>query len=285
VNGRTAAPPKAFVTGWPVAHSRSPLIHAHWLAELGLEGSYERVAVEPEGFASFMQGLQEEGFRGGNITIPHKEAALRLVDEADETARAIGAVNTVWFEGARLYGSNTDAYGFLASLDESAPGWERRTGLALVLGAGGAARAVLYALAQRGIPEILLVNRTPERAEALARTTRCARPHPWDGMAGVLPAADLLVNTTPLGMPGRDAVPLDLRALKPGALVTDLVYVPLETGLLANARARGHPTVDGLGMLLHQAAPGFERWFGRPPSVTPQLRRLIEAHLPAPGPC
>lgn len=272
---------KAFVTGWPIHHSRSPVIHGTWLRELELAGSYERIAVEPAAFPAFLSNLREAGFTGGNVTIPHKEAAFAGVARRDGAAEAIGAVNTVWFEDDQLVGGNTDAYGFAANLDERLPGW-RDADDALVLGAGGAARAVVHALAEAGIRRIRIVNRTPERAEALAQSF--ARPDFTVEGAGAereaawLAGADLVVNTRPWVT--REAEP-DLSALAQAALVTDIVYVPLETPILRAARQRGLRSADGLGMLLHQAVPGFERWFGRRPSVSEELRQALLADIEA----
>jgi shikimate dehydrogenase len=273
-------PRRAFVCGHPIAHSRSPKIHGYWLARYGIEGSYSAVDVAPEDFADFAASVRAGAYVGGNVTIPHKEAAFRAVDRRDEAATAIGAVNTLWVENGLLHGSNTDAYGFAANLDERSPGWDRSAGVAVVLGAGGAARAVLYALKQRGFEEIRLLNRTVGRAEALAREFGPAvSAHALGQADSLISDAGLLVNTTAAGMHGEPELELDLGRLPQDALVTDLVYVPLETPLLAAARRAGLKTVDGLGMLLHQAVPGFERWFGRRPEVTPELRDLIIADL------
>ncbi|WP_019994627.1 shikimate dehydrogenase [Aureimonas ureilytica] len=275
--------PRAFVTGWPIRHSRSPLIHGTWLGALGLAGSYERIAVEPDAFPAFLANLRDAGFTGGNVTIPHKEAAFAGVARRDAAAEAIGAVNTVWFEGDQLVGGNTDAYGFSANLDERLSGW-RDAEEALVLGAGGAARAVVHALAEAGVRRIRIVNRTRERAEALAAAF--ARPGLELEGAGeerealFLQSADLVVNTRP---PVAEAPEPDLSALAEAALVTDIVYVPLETPILKAARQRGLRTADGLGMLLHQAVPGFERWFGRRPSVGEALREALLADIAAKG--
>lgn len=273
---------RAFVVGYPISHSRSPLIHGFWLRELGIEGSYERIAVEPAAFEAFATTLAGQGFAGGNVTVPHKEAAFRLASVDDPVARDLEAVNTLWLEQGVLKGMNTDVIGFLANLDQEAPGWSERLRQAVVLGAGGASRAIVYALLQRGAERILLANRTLDRAEALARhfgpkVTALA----WSEAAAALQTADLLVNTTSLGMKGQPPLDLDLSPLPGTALVTDIVYVPLETPLLAAARRRGLATVDGLGMLLHQAVPGFERWFGARPRVTPQLRALVLADIEA----
>jgi shikimate dehydrogenase len=270
---------KACVIGWPAGHSRSPLIHNFWLAHAGIDGAYERAAVAPEDFPDFVRRLREHGYIGANVTIPHKEAAFRLVDEASETAHALGAANTLWFEDGRLMGDNTDVRGFLAHLDDAAPGWDAAAP-ATVLGAGGAARAVVFALLTRGVRDLRLVNRTKARAAALAESAGAAvRVYGWDALAEALDGAGLLVNTTSLGMAGQPALDIDLAPLSPEAVVYDIVYVPLETELLEAARARGLRTVDGLGMLLHQAVPGFARWFGVVPRVTEELRELIAADI------
>jgi shikimate dehydrogenase len=270
---------KAFVCGHPIAHSRSPLIHGHWLAELGIAGSYEAIDVAPADFPAFLRGLEAAGFRGGNVTIPHKEAAFALVDDHDEASALIGAINTVWLEDGRLRATNTDWSGFSANLDAGGPEWGAgRT--AVVLGAGGSARAILHALIRKGYREIRVVNRTVERARDLAdRFGASVSAHGWEGLPELLADADLLVNTTSIGMAGHDGAAVDLAPLKESAVVTDIVYVPLTTPLLAAARARGLKTVDGLGMLLHQAVPGFAHWFGQVPSVTPALRALVIADM------
>ncbi len=275
----TSTGPRAFVVGWPIGQSRSPLIHGHWLETHGLAGSYERIAVPPEEIERFLSELSGSVFVGGNVTVPHKEAAFRSVSERDPVAEATGAVNTLWIENGKLHGANTDAPGFLANLDDRAAGWDRDPRQAVVFGAGGAASAVAWGLKARGFA-VRLVNRTLSRAEALAgRLGTGVSAHGWNEVPALLPDADLVVNTTSLGMTGKDDMTIDLTGLSPDALVTDIVYVPLETPFLAAARARGNRTVDGLGMLLHQAAPGFERWFGLRPSVTPDLRRKILADL------
>lgn len=272
------AEPRAFVTGHPVTHSRSPMIHGHWLSSYGISGSYERVPVTPEDFPAFMATLRDgsSGFVGGNVTIPHKEAAFALADHVDETGRLIGAVNTLWRADGKIQASNTDAYGFAANLDAARPGWDAG-GTAVVLGAGGASRAVLHALTARGFREIRLLNRTLDRARELAdRFGGGIMVAPLDALPEALSGAGLFVNTTSLGMDGSPAPEIDFSVMAGGALVTDIVYVPLETPFMAQARAMGLPTVDGLGMLLHQAVPGFEIWFGRRPEVTAELRALIE---------
>lgn len=271
--------PHAFVVGWPIAQSRSPLIHGHWLAEHGLAGTYERVAVPPDEIETFLRSLPDSEWIGGNVTVPHKEVAFRLAAERDPVAEATGAVNTLWIENGKLHGANTDALGFLANLDDRVGGWDAMPGEAVVLGAGGAASAVAWGLRARGF-RVHLVNRTLARAETLAaRLGPEVGAHGWDEVPHLLATARLLVNTTSLGMTGKDDMTIDLMPLSEDALVTDAVYVPLETPLLAAARARGLATVDGLGMLLHQAVPGFERWFGVRPTVTAELRRLILADL------
>ncbi|MDO9426940.1 MAG: shikimate dehydrogenase [Methylobacterium sp.] len=274
---------KAFVVGYPIAHSRSPLIHGHWLAEHGIAGTYERIDVAPERFPEFLRTLREKGFAGGNVTIPHKEAAFRLVDALTPRAEKIGAVNTVFFDAdGRLWGDNTDAPGFIAHLDQSlGADWPERTGgTALVLGAGGAARAIVVGLLDRGLARIRVANRTHARAEALvALDPRRVAALDWADLPAALSGTGLLVNTTSLGMTGHGALDLDLTPLPATASVADIVYVPLETPLLAAARARGLAAVDGLGMLLHQAVPGFSKWFGVEPRVTPALRDRLVADL------
>ncbi|WP_192255272.1 shikimate dehydrogenase [Mesorhizobium silamurunense] len=272
---------KAFVTGHPIAHSRSPRIHGYWLAKYGIDGSYRAIDVRPEDFAAFLKSLGENGYRGGNVTIPHKEAAFALVERRDEAAEAIGAVNTLWLEEGRLWGGNTDGLGFAGNLDDHAPGWAAN-GPAVVLGAGGASRAVIHALKDRGVSDIRIVNRTLARAEELAdRFGAGVSAHGAGAVGELLADAGLLINTTALGMHGNEGLVADPAGLPGHAIVTDIVYVPLETPLLAAARARGLKTVDGLGMLLHQAVPGFERWFGKRPEVTPELRRMIVADIQA----
>ena len=268
----------ACLIGWPAAHSRSPLIHHYWLRTLGIEGGYNIEAVPPEGFAEFVLHLSAHGFVGANVTIPHKERALALT-KPDARACAVGAANTLWYEGGELRSTNTDIEGFINNLDACAPGWDSATD-ALVLGAGGSARAVVFGLLERGIKRVHLANRTIARAQALADQVGArVDPVAWETIGDLLPRAGLLVNTTSLGMHGQPALKLDVSLLPPRAVVADLVYVPLETPLLAAARARGLKTADGLGMLLHQAVRGFELWFGRRPVVTPELRALVEADL------
>jgi shikimate dehydrogenase len=263
--------------GWPIAHSKSPLIFAHWFAETGCDGAYVRLAVRPEDFAQVFRALPKAGFRGVNVTIPHKVTALELADEASPAARAIGAANTIRFDGnGRIHADNTDSYGFIENLRDGAPSWNPAAGPALVLGAGGAARAVIHALLEGGAPVIRLANRSPARAEALAAHFGSRiELISWAARDTATGGAATIVNTTSLGMTGQPPLALSLTDAPATALVTDIVYAPLETPLLAAARARGLATVDGLGMLLHQARPGFRAWFGADPAVTPALRRAV----------
>jgi shikimate dehydrogenase len=271
-------PPAACLIGWPAAHSRSPLIHHYWLRTLGIEGGYVIEAVPPDEFKDFVFRLSLRGFVGANVTRPHKEQALAL-SKPDARARAVGAANTLWYADGELRSTNTDIEGFINNLDACAPGWDRAED-ALVLGAGGASRAVVFGLIERGIKRVHLANRTPERARALAdQFGATVHPVAWNSIADVLPRAGLLVNTTSLGMHGQPALDIDVGLLPASAVVADLVYVPLETPLLAAARSRGLEVADGLGMLLHQAVRGFELWFGRRPQVTSALRDLVEADL------
>ena len=272
-------PPRAFVIGHPITHSRSPLIHGHWLKHHGLAGSYEKIAVAPDDLGAFIGTLRKAGFAGGNVTVPHKIAVMALADVVDDDARAIGAANTLWFEDGRLHAGNTDVGGYLASLDAEAPGWDAEGGSAVVIGAGGAARAVVHGLLQRGF-EVAIANRTLTRAMALADGFEAdVWAYAWEELPDLLRRADLLVNATTLGMEGQPPLDLQLGALPRGALVSDIVYTPLDTPLIATARDRGNRAVGGLGMLLHQAVPGFARWFGLRPAVTPELRAIVEADV------
>ena len=273
----------AFVTGYPVKHSRSPLIHGHWLETLGLRGFYTRQEVAPEKFAGFVSRLKsgESGFVGGNVTIPHKETAFALADRPDALSEELGAANTLWLEEGRLHATNTDGFGFLANLDAAAPGWGR-TDRAVILGAGGASRAIIQAVRDRGVSEIHVVNRTLGRAQELAdRFGPKVHAHAMAALPEVSTGAGLFVNTTSLGMDGGAAPDFDFSMLAEGAVVTDIVYVPLVTPILRQAVEQGLATVDGLGMLLHQAVPGFEKWFGVRPSVDAALRQLILADMEA----
>jgi shikimate dehydrogenase len=327
---------KAFVVGHPIRHSRSPLIHGHWLRHYGIDGSYERIDVAPVNFADFLRRFPADGYAGGNVTIPHKEAAYAGVERRTVRAQRLKAVNTLWLENGVLWGDNTDVLGFMAHLDASlGKSWERDVDTALVLGAGGAARAIVAGLQDRPLKRILVANRSRGKAEDLIRDlgnryTSTTQPHPeersvpkdeaspeitgpsferpaarapqdegegvrtsaarsggqavleaiaWEDLGPALAGSRLIVNTTSLGMAGQPPLLLDLDGAPPDAVVADIVYVPLRTPLLAAAEERGLRCVDGLGMLLHQAAPGFERWFGVAPEVTPDLRALIAADI------
>jgi shikimate dehydrogenase len=270
---------KACVIGWPAGHSRSPMIHNYWLKLHGLAGAYDKHAVAPADFPAFIDSLPARGYAGANITIPHKETALRLT-KPDAHAKAVGVANTLWYRDGELCSTNTDVEGFLANLDAAAPDWMRGRERALVLGAGGAAHAVVYGLMSRGATRIRLANRHRDRAEALrVRFGAAIEPVDWDRLADELATTELLVNTTSLGMTGMDALALDVGLLPAGAVVADLVYSPLVTPLLGAAAARGLAVADGLGMLLHQAVRGFSLWFGVKPQVTAELRALVEADL------
>jgi shikimate dehydrogenase len=276
---------KAFVVGHPIKHSRSPLIHGHWLKEHGLQGSYERIDVAPVDFGEFLESFGRQGFAGGNVTIPHKEAAFAGVGRRTERAERLRAVNTLWIENGILWGDNTDVLGFMAHLDGSlGTGWEEAVDTALVLGAGGAARGIVAGLQDRALKRILVANRTLSKTEELVRDlagygTVALEALAWEDLDRALSRSQLIVNTTSLGMAGQPPLTVDLGRAPDNAAVADIVYVPLRTPLLAAADERGLKTVDGLGMLLHQAVPGFERWFGVRPQVTPELRALIEADI------
>jgi shikimate dehydrogenase len=273
---------KACIMGHPVSHSRSPMIHGYWLKTLGIAGAYELKDLQPAAFVPFISNLAKNGYVGGNVTIPHKEAAYNTVAARDTAAQAVGAVNTLWLENGKLMGGNSDVHGFIANLDDRAPGWSVPGCKVVILGAGGASRSAVYAFRQRGI-EVHVVNRTLARAQELAQKFG-ARAHGWEEVPKLLPQADVLVNCTSLGMQGKDALVIDLGPLKKSAVVYDIIYVPLETAILAQARKRGHRTVDGLGMLLQQAGFGFRKWFGGDPKVTPELRQIVEADIVAKTP-
>jgi shikimate dehydrogenase len=269
----------ACVIGWPVEHSRSPLIHDYWIRQFGLPAAYRREAVPPERFADFVAHLADRRYVGANVTVPHKETALEL-SKPDALAQAVGAANTLWLDDGVLRSSNTDVEGFVASLDAGVPGWAKIVERAVVLGAGGAARAVVFGLLAQGVGRIHVVNRSLDRATAMQRRfgDRVV-PSSWDHRNDLLAGAGLLVNTTTLGMSGQPRLEIDLAPLAAAAVVADIVYAPLVTPLLAAGRARGLRTVDGLGMLLHQAAGAFARFFGLRPQVTQGLRTLVEADL------
>jgi shikimate dehydrogenase len=277
ITGRTRL---AGIMGWPVSHSRSPALHNFWLDEHGIDGAYVPLPVPPGQLEIALRALPALGFRGCNLTIPHKQAAMTIVDRIDPLAGRIGAVNTIIVAAdGSLEACNTDAYGFRENLLEGAPDWDPEAGPAVVLGAGGAARAVVASLIEAGVAEIRLVNRTPARAERIA--AELAAPgsrisvRPWDAREAALVDAGLLVNTTSLGMTGEPELEIDLAGLPLRAVVVDIVYVPLDTGLLVEARRHGHRTIDGLGMLLHQGRPGFEAWFGAPVRATRELRAAV----------
>jgi shikimate dehydrogenase len=269
----------ACVIGWPVEHSRSPLIHTFWLRQLGIAAEYRREAIPPEHLGHFIAQLAERGYVGANVTVPHKEAVLQL-SKPDALAEAVGAANTLWYENGELLATNTDVEGFVGSLDAAAPGWAAGLESAVVLGAGGAARAVVFGLLQRGLRHIHVVNRSFDRAAPMrARFGERVLPSTWAQRNDVLASGGMLVNTTTLGMSGQGALDIDLSRLGAGAVVADIVYSPLITPLLADARARGLTAVDGLGMLLYQAAGAFARFFGTRPQVSGALRTLVEADL------
>jgi len=287
MNGATSKDgiPHACVIGWPIGHSRSPMIHRWWLKQHGLAGGYDKLAVPPGELEEFLLTLEERGLAGCNVTIPHKERAFEIVTRANPAGvgpmgRRLRAVNTVWLEDGRLHADNTDVHGFMANFRQRLPGWRADGQRVAVLGAGGAARAVVAGFVDAGVGEVTLFNRTLAKAEALAAEMEgpvVARP--LDALPGALPAMDVLVNATSLGMHGQPPLEIDLSQLPEHAAVADIVYTPLETQLLRQARERGLKAVEGLGMLLHQAAPGFEKWFGPRPRVTDELRRLVAADI------
>jgi shikimate dehydrogenase len=272
----------AGVMGWPVKHSRSPRLHSYWLAEHGIDGAYVPLPVAPADLRTALRALPALGFAGTNLTVPHKESALAVIDGIDEVARRIGAVNTVVVRSdGTLEGRNTDAYGFMAHLRQEVPDWQANTP-AVVIGAGGAARAVVVGLIDAGVPEIRIVNRTQARADELQSLGSAVKVHRWVERAAVLEDVGLVVNATTLGMTGCEPLDLSLRRLPERAVIYDIVYSPLETGLLAAGRAAGHAVVDGLGMLLHQARPAFQAFFGTDPAVTAALRDHVLADMKRP---
>lgn len=271
---------QAAVIGWPIEHSRSPMIHGHWIKTYGIDGSYTKIAVRPEDVTAFVRSLAERGLAGCNVTLPHKEAVFRAADVREASAEAVGAANTLWLDDGRLFAANTDTYGFMRHLDVSAPSWREKDRPALLLGAGGAARGIVYGLLEAGVGEVRVANRTLSRAEEIVkhfgpRVTAVA----WADAEAAAGDAGLLVNTTSLGMAKTGPLDFDVMRLPAGATVADIVYVPLETELLRRARARDLLTVDGLGMLLHQAVPGFAKWFGVMPEVTNELREILVADI------
>lgn len=275
---------RACVVGWPIEHSRSPLIHNYWLKHYGIEGSYTKEAVEPDRIEGFLRSLSANGFAGCNVTLPFKETAYRVAARRDEMADIVKAANTLWYEDGALCASNTDIYGFLHSLDDQSPGWDKIGLPAAVLGAGGAARGIIKGLFDRGLQSVRLANRTRERAETLASEfgTKVS-VFAWEDRAIMLADCGLLVNTTSLGMTGKEPLEIGLSEFSIPGVVCDIVYLPLETDLLRRAREAGFHIADGLGMLLHQAVPGFEKWFGVRPKVTAELRELVEADLESEG--
>jgi shikimate dehydrogenase len=275
---------RACVIGWPITQSRSPLIHGYWLNQLGIDGSYAKVAVEPDGAERFLYALAEEGFAGCNVTVPHKEAAYRVADWKDPSAIAVGAANTVWLEDGRICCANTDTYGFMTYLATRAPNWPRPEASVSVLGAGGASRAIVYGLLEAGANTVRVFNRSLARSRNLAayfaalgdgRVEACD----WSDRNRLSANASLLVNTTSVGMNDDGDLGIDMMQLSRDCVVADIVYVPLQTKLLRQAQQAGLTTVDGLGMLLHQAVPGFERWFGQRPAVTRELYDLVAADV------
>ena len=272
----------ACVIGWPIEHSRSPAIHGYWLQHYGIEGTYTKRAVPVDQIVSFLSSLAAEGLAGCNVTIPHKEAAFRKADERAASATAVGAANTLWLENGRLCAANTDTYGYMTYLASEAEDWNRRDAPVSILGAGGAARAIVYGFLEAGVGEIRVFNRSMERAEALAADFGPrVKPMPWDQRSQASTESAVLVNTTSVGLKGAGAIDIDFTDFHPDCIVSDIVYVPLETGFIREARRHGLRTVDGLGMLLHQAVPGFEKWFGVRPEVTDELYDRIAADIEA----
>jgi shikimate dehydrogenase len=275
---------RACVVGWPIKHSRSPLIHNYWLKQHGIEGDYTKEAVEPERAESFFKSLSANGFAGCNVTLPYKETACRIASRRDAMAESIKAANLLYYDNGVLCASNTDVIGFLHNLDNQVPGWDKIGLPAAVLGSGGGARGILKGLLDRGFQSIRLANRTRERAESLASEYGAkVSVFAWEDRAEMLADCGLLVNTTSLGMKGNDPLEIELGAFSIPGVVCDIVYTPLETDLLRRAKEAGFHIADGLGMLLHQAVPAFEKWFGVRPEVTPELRALIVADLEAQG--
>jgi len=284
MNGQTKErakfPLRAAVVGWPIKHSRSPLIHNYWLERHGISERYDKLAIEPDRFPDFVRNLAQSGLRGCNVTIPHKQMAFAMADVRHPDAEAVKAANTLWLENGRLHATNTDTYGFMTHLATSSPNWQDGNGQVALLGAGGATRAIIFGLLASGVDRIHLTNRTRASAEILASEFGPKiRVFDWSDRSKAIEGAKCLINTTSLGMDGYPPLDLDISCLSGSATVADIVYVPLETPLLANARRYGFTAVDGLGMLLHQAAPAFENWYGFRPEVTAELRALVVADL------
>lgn len=270
------APKKAAVVGWPIAHSKSPMIHGYWLKKLGIAGNYKRIGLKPDEFVKGIRDLVSSGYAGCNVTLPHKEAALDLSDTATERARAVGAANTLVFKDGKIHADNTDGAGFIRNIQSTCPDWCAQTGPALVLGAGGAARGIIHALHAAGTPEVFVVNRTYEKAKALSEFFGVSLiALPWGDLSKQIPKTYTFINTTSLGMTGQPPLTVDISLLPKTAVVADIVYTPLKTALLQQGDALGLQTVDGLGMLLHQAVPGFEAWFGTRPVVDDALRHCV----------
>ncbi len=273
---------RACVIGWPIAHSRSPAIHGYWLRRYGIDGSYTKEAVPPDDIEKFLRGMADAGLAGCNATIPHKEAAFRLADEREASAVAVGAANTLWLEGEKLCAANTDTYGYMTYLSLQAEDWNRRDAPVSILGAGGAARAIVHGFLEAGVPDVRVFNRSAARAEALAQDFGPrVKAMPWEKRSRAATESSVLVNTTALGLKGEGTLEMDFTDFHPDCIVSDIVYVPLETGFIRDARRHGLRTVDGLGMLLHQAVPGFEKWFGVRPEVTDELYEMIAADIEA----
>lgn len=271
---------KACVIGWPIEHSRSPLIHGYWLKHYGLDGAYTKVSVKPEDLATFLKSLEANGYAGCNITVPHKEAAFALADVRHASANAAGAANTVWHAQGKLIAANTDTYGYMTYLQARYPDWQASNAPVSILGAGGAARAIVYGFLSAGVSEVRLFNRSKPRAVELARALGPrVKVFDWDERSPSSSTSCVVVNTTTLGMKGEGDTGLDVGLLNPSCIVSDIVYVPLETALLARAKVRGLRTLDGLGMLLHQAVPGFETWFRVTPQVTDELFQLVAREI------
>ncbi len=271
---------RACVIGWPIEHSRSPLIHGYWLKQYGIDGTYTKQAVQPEEVAGFLRSLAAQGYVGCNVTVPHKETAYALADERDASSHAVQAANTLWIDGGKLHAANTDTYGYMTYLDHKVSDWKAHDGPVCVLGAGGAARAIVYGFLDAGVDEVRVFNRTRARSERLVEAFGPrVKAFDWANRSDGAREACVLVNTTSAGLKGSGTLGIDFAGFNEDCVVSDIVYVPLETELLAQARAAGLRTVDGLGMLLHQAVPGFEKWFGVRPQVTPELRNILVADI------